>query len=303
MEEQSVKRRGRPAMDITGLRSGRAVALEPSGETRHGARLWKCQCDCGKLFYTEGSKIKNGAVRSCGCLRNEHQFKELTGRRFGKLTALRRLDEKRGRNNSYLWLCRCDCGNEITVNTNSLLRGSYTSCGCGKRERLEKTAKDAAGQRFGRLTALRPTRRRMNESVVWLCRCDCGREAEVPYSSLVSGNTRSCGCLKSEQPGPPEYMHYIDGTCVEMLESRKLRKDNTSGSTGVQYHGRSGKWVARITFKGKTYSLGRHEKLEDAVQARKEAENRLFGEFLDWYYATHAKLPKPQTPGPEPRSA
>ncbi len=276
--------RGRQGPDISGLRSGMVVALEKTDQKRRGASLWRCRCDCGREFFTEGHKIAAQRIQSCGCKRNAHQLKDLTLQRFGRLTALERLDEKKGRDSSYLWRCRCDCGQELKASTNALLQGHYTSCGCAKRERMQRRAVDVSGQRFGRLTALEPTDRRVNDNVVWRCRCDCGQEAEVPYASLVSGNTKSCGCLQRELPGPQEYMHYIDGTCVELLQNRKLRRDNTSGYTGVQLHKRSGKWQALITFKGKLYNLGRFEKIEDAAEARREAENRIFGEFLDWYY-------------------
>lgn len=56
--------------------------------------------------------------------------------------------------------------------------------------------KDLTGQRFGRLTALSPTGERRGTSVVWLCRCDCGRECRVPSSQMVGGRVRSCGCLQ-----------------------------------------------------------------------------------------------------------
>ena len=279
--------KGKVGPDITGMRSGMVTALEKTQRKRRGVSLWHCRCDCGKEFDTEGYRISGGKIQSCGCLRNAHQFKDLTGQRFGRLTALERLDEKKGKDSSYLWLCRCDCGREIKVSVNALLKGHYTSCGCGKRERMQQQAADVRGQRFGRLTALEPTDKRSCEKVVWRCRCDCGRETEVPYASLASGNTKSCGCLQKELPGPPEYMQYIDGTCVEMLECRKLRKNNTSGYTGVQWNKRKGRWVALITFKGKTYNLGYYDKIEDAAEARRDAENRIFGEFLDWYYEQH----------------
>ncbi len=52
-----------------------------------------------------------------------------------------------------------------------------------------------AGQKFGRLTAVRPTARRSrDECVVWECVCDCSSVRLVPSSSLRGGNTKSCGC-------------------------------------------------------------------------------------------------------------
>jgi len=58
--------------------------------------------------------------------------------------------------------------------------------------------KDLAGQRFGRLTVIQPTEKRMdNGSVVWQCRCDCGNLTEVSSRRLVRGKVRSCGCLSN----------------------------------------------------------------------------------------------------------
>ena len=55
------------------------------------------------------------------------QFIDLTGQRFGRLTVIRRV-ENIGIKTA--WLCKCDCGNEITVISNSLRTGNTKSCGC-----------------------------------------------------------------------------------------------------------------------------------------------------------------------------
>lgn len=52
------------------------------------------------------------------------------------------------------------------------------------------------GERFGRYTLLKLVSLRPN---VWLCRCDCGIEKPVGVSNLISGTTRSCGCLQREK--------------------------------------------------------------------------------------------------------
>lgn len=54
---------------------------------------------------------------------------------------------------------------------------------------------DLSGQRFGKLTALYRLGRDNNNSVVWHCKCDCGKETNVRSQSLKTGNTKSCGCL------------------------------------------------------------------------------------------------------------
>ena len=56
------------------------------------------------------------------------------------------------------------------------------------------TAKDVSGQRFGNLTALRPTEKRVGSSVVWEFMCDCGNVTES-YLSGVSNGRKTC-CRK-----------------------------------------------------------------------------------------------------------
>src|SRR5208337_2567146 len=62
---------------------------------------------------------------------------------------------------------------------------------------------DLAGQRFGKLVAIRPgpTHALANGKTesTWLCRCDCGEEKVVLTRSLRERNTRSCGCLVGER--------------------------------------------------------------------------------------------------------
>lgn len=54
------------------------------------------------------------------------------------------------------------------------------------------------GKRFGRLTVLSFVRMNKHYTQVWKCKCDCGNEIEVVRTSLIQGNTRSCGCLNNE---------------------------------------------------------------------------------------------------------
>lgn len=54
------------------------------------------------------------------------------------------------------------------------------------------------GQKFGRLTAIKPCGKTSGGNVLWLCECDCGNKTTAPTQHLKSGNTKSCGCLNSE---------------------------------------------------------------------------------------------------------
>ena len=145
---------------------------------------------------------------------------------------------------------------------------------------------DLTGQRFGRLVALYPTKERDRKgSVYWHCICDCGKEAEATEDGLVYGNNLSCGCLKREnQKRVSEQLHRVDGTCVEWLEKRKSRRDNTSGFRGV-CRMKNGKYRAMIGFKGERFYLGTYDSMEKAVQARMEAEREIHDAFVKKYHA------------------
>ena len=58
--------------------------------------------------------------------------------------------------------------------------------------------RDVTGLKFGKLLAIKPTEKRAHNSVLWLCKCDCGNEVLANVSTLIDGRTRSCGCLKKE---------------------------------------------------------------------------------------------------------
>ena len=135
---------------------------------------------------------------------------------------------------------------------------------------------DITGKRFGRLTALASTGHPdANGSILWKCRCDCGRELELSYNVLTYTSQKSCGCQKKEHDQKLHtYLTHVAGTSVEMLKSKKVPSDNTSGHRGVYLL--RGKYAAKIVFQKKAYFLGSFESLESAVAARKEAEEVLF---------------------------
>src|SRR5699024_10331519 len=66
---------------------------------------------------------------------------------------------------------------------------------------MGKPIKDMTGQRFGRLyvtgMATKPATSK-NTGIFWNCICDCGNHAVVYGATLRAGNSKSCGCAKSE---------------------------------------------------------------------------------------------------------
>lgn len=65
-----------------------------------------------------------------------------------------------------------------------------------------KRFKDLIGDQYGRLVVVSENEKKRNEKgrVVRIlnCKCSCGNFKDVQFSSLISGNTKSCGCIKKE---------------------------------------------------------------------------------------------------------
>jgi hypothetical protein len=59
------------AINLTGRRFGRLLALEPTARRSGSAVIWKCMCDCGTLCYAATSRLNAQRVQSCGCLQQE----------------------------------------------------------------------------------------------------------------------------------------------------------------------------------------------------------------------------------------
>jgi hypothetical protein len=209
----------RPAINLLGQTFGRLKVLERAPSTgKCREAMWRCACECGTEAVVSGRYLRRGETRSCGCLAREvarANVPETTickpGVKFGRLTLL----EKAGRNDygAMTWRCRCDCGNTHVAVNKELRRGKTQSCGCirrGPQAGAEAAATLAYAQEaqsrfkhlqpfvgavFGRLTVLEHlgmvSKRRM-----WRCACECGGTQEASSGNLLSGNVKSCGCLK-----------------------------------------------------------------------------------------------------------
>ena len=130
-------------------------------------------------------------------------------------------------------------------------------------------AKNLAGKRFGQLTVLDQTGENApDRSRIWRCRCDCGREITAPANKLLRGRYSSCGCQKKERLR--KINGYVDDTCLKLVLSDVVRRDNASGERGV-YQRRDG-WAAFIQYKKRIYYLGQYKQKKDAIRARKQAE-------------------------------
>ena len=267
----------RPRIAI-GYKVGNLTVIAATQERKNGYTVWECLCGCGNKILLDTRCLQRRTITDCGCISKVRPGqRDLTGKRFGRLVCIEPT-EQRSMNGSTVWRCQCDCGAQCLAAGKQLTSGYKKSCGCWGHPPL----KDFIAERFGMLTVTEYAGKR-NGMHRWKCLCDCGKETVVGQTLLQSGKTRSCGCLQAKTI--ISNLQLCEGTSVTILESaRKHRlRSNKSGYTGVYQNTRSERWVAQITFKGKTYYLGSYKNIEDAVKARKRGEE-MHENFLQWYY-------------------
>lgn len=133
------------------------------------------------------------------------------GTRFGRLVVLERDYEyetwRRAvgkKSNHRHYRCNCDCGGTTVVDMYCLLRGTTTSCGCVKRERLMKKGrkvKDLTGIVYGHMTVIELDSSKpygAGRHAYWICKCGlCGNVKSVRSSDLTMGAVTHCGCQTS----------------------------------------------------------------------------------------------------------
>ena len=134
-------------IDITNQRFGRLVAIEVDhreiDSCGNSDYYWKCKCDCGNYIVVQGSVLRRGDTKSCGCLQSEESANrakertiDLTRKRFGLLTVVERVSVSDD-SNFEKWRCICDCGNEKLADGYYLRKGMISSCGCLKQSKYE----------------------------------------------------------------------------------------------------------------------------------------------------------------------
>lgn len=199
---------------------------------------------------------------------------DLTGNRFGKLTVLSKTSDKK--NGSFLYKCKCDCGNIKMITARDLSR--VKSCGCSK-----GFHRDLAGHRFGNLTVIKDSGEKQRSARLWICRCDCGNVVKIRTDSLTSGKVISCSCSKKGKEKASQLLSgrkIVDHTS-EIFFKGTVSKNNHTGVNGVCLSG--GRYISYIGYKGKVHRLLSTDDFDKAVQARKEAEQHIFKDFEEWF--------------------
>lgn len=234
---------------LTGRVFGRLTVLEQvedhiESNGEHVA-MWLCECSCKERNkkVVRGAHLKQGLVKSCGCLQKEHAIKMAYGCK---------------KQNVWLEGVFCDEYGEykigLTSNTNQeFYVGVEDFDLVNKYCWLECINKNGYSSL---LTNIQGRSTKMTELL------DCKYYDHKDRNPL---NNRRCNLRPA--------------TFQENVRNCSIYKNNTSGIVGVGYRKSTNKWRAYINCDSKQISLGSYINKEDAIKARLQAEAKYFGEF------------------------
>lgn len=222
------------ALNLIGQKFGRLTVIERIENTKRGQTRWLCRCECGNETKVQGSNLKNGHVKSCGCLN-----KELTARRSKKYN---------------------------TYNLTGEYGVGYTS----KEEEFYFDLED--------YDKIKNYCWYINESNY--VRTRINKNEQIYIHQLILPDSIEIDHIHGKQSRNDNRKENLRPcTHQENMMNIGLRGNNTTGVTGVYWVKNRNKWRAEITYNNKIISLGHFNNFEDAVKARKEAEEKYYGEY------------------------
>ena len=229
-------------------------------------------------------------------------FNDLSGQRFGALTVVKRAEDYISPKGLHKvqWLCKCDCGNEVIIMATSLSKGRAKSCGCFRREVTSKKSKKYNTYDLSNEYGIGYT---SNGEEFYFDLEDYNKIKDYCWATdkdgyivahTLDGTGRKIRFHRLVYLGA-DLIDHIDHINHKVWDNRKhnlrpatvsqnnmnkiLSSNNTSGVTGVGWHKTKGKWRAYIVVNKKQIHLGDYNNFKDAVKARKDAEEKYFGEF------------------------
>ncbi len=157
-----------------GDKFGKLEVIQTGLHKKVGKRMYTavlCECECHNKTLVAIKHLKQGKVKSCGCLKY-HRINP--DDMFGDLKAIRRVDDIIGKNNRHFeaWECLCTaCGKTVIVKANYLRQGKKTHCGCKRTcTSSKKYAPIEIGKVYGDWEVIEKLPKQK-----WLCKCTkCG---------------------------------------------------------------------------------------------------------------------------------
>lgn len=208
---------------------------------------------------------------------------KLDGQKFGKLTVIAQAEDyisPSGRHDAQ-WLCECSCSNKKIVRGSDLKGNRVKSCG-------RCNTYDLSGD-YGICTMANGDKFffDLNDYDIVKEYCWCIKNGYV--------QTNICGkkvylhrmIMNPEEGYVVDHINHLRHdnrranlrVCTQKQNclNTSLRSDNSTGHTGISIN--RGKYRARIVVDGKEIYLGAFDDIDEAIEARRAAEEKYFGEF------------------------
>jgi hypothetical protein len=244
----------------------------------------KCNITQKELNLYELRRNKSSMCNSCANKRQN--AKDLSGQKFGKLTVIKRVENKGKR---VIWECKCDCGDTVIKDTSELKSINDDKChhnkSVGKSKNTYKIHKNYIIFHTNNGTEFIIDHEDFDKVIEFTWR-------NITHNYIIAQKNNEKILLHRliMNPKENEVIDHINGNpldnrkcnlriCTHQENSRntKVNINNTSGHRGVYFS--NGKWTAYITKDYKKKNLGRFNDIKDAINARIKAEIELFGEY------------------------
>jgi hypothetical protein len=197
---------------------------------------------------------------------------DLTGKRFGRLKVISRQVNS---SNPVKWLCLCDCGNSHIVDGAKLRSNESRSCGCLKIELQTTHGKSETKEYYIWCAMIQRCENKNNKRYKdyggrGISVCERWRNS---FSNFYSDMGAKPNGMTLERVNNSK--GYSPKNCcwaTRETQQRNMRKPktNTSGFMGVRKRGH--RYTSRIRANGKSVHLGTFNTIEEAIEARLNAE-------------------------------
>lgn len=144
-----------------------------------GNQYYRCKCSCGAVKNVGAWLLKSGQSKSCG--HSTVDFNDIVGTTIGPWRVLKY-------NGDYKYECECTCGKRLNILRYTLKHNTQKECAHQKID-----CESLVGKRFGYWTVTSNIGKQMVA-----CKCDCGTVRALNAQALLSGHSKSCGCMKSK---------------------------------------------------------------------------------------------------------
>lgn len=181
----------------------------------------------------------------------------IVGEKYGRLTVV---SEAESKGYTRYWLCKCKCGNEITVSQNSLRNKLTKSCGCIKKDGIHKLSHHPLYHSW-----------LMHKQRYKICK-EWKADFLTFYHWAISHGYKQdleLGRIDKNKPFLPNNCKFMTHREIS-LNSKLIKSNNISGFRGVFWSKNTDMWMAQIKVKSNRIYLGSYKDIEEAVEARND---------------------------------